>query len=44
MKHTRAISVKAAESKQFDDPAAAIFFQVWLAVFTFIVTGALGEK
>lgn len=44
MKHIRTVSVKTADNKQFDDPAAAIFFQVWLAVFTFIVTGALGEK
>ncbi len=44
MKHMRSISVKPADAKQFDDPAAAIFFQVWLGVMTFIITGALGEK
>lgn len=44
MKHTRSITVQRAETKQFDDPLAVIFFQVWLSVFTFIITGALGEK
>jgi hypothetical protein len=44
MKHLRTICVKPADSKQFDDPAASIFFQVWLSVMTFIITGALGEK
>ncbi len=44
MKHIRLMSVKPADNKQFDDPIASIFFQVWLSVFTFIITGALGEK
>jgi hypothetical protein len=45
MKHVKRISVaKAATSKQFDDPAGAIFFQVWLSVFTTILAGAFGFK
>jgi hypothetical protein len=44
MKHMRTISVKPADSKQIDDPAGIIFFQVWLTVMTFILTGAFGDK
>jgi hypothetical protein len=44
MKHLKRISVAPADSKQFGDPIANIFFQVWLSVVTFIVGGALGEK
>jgi len=44
MKHCKSISLAKADTKQFDDPAGAIFFQVWLAVISFIISGALGEK
>jgi len=44
MNHLKRLSVAPADSKQFGDPLANIFFQVWLSVVTFIVGGALGEK
>ncbi len=44
MKHFHRITVKRAETKQFDDPLASVFFQVWLSVFTFIIGGAFNEK
>jgi len=44
MKHCKTISLAKADTKQFDDPAGAIFFQIWLTVVSFILTGAFGEK
>jgi hypothetical protein len=44
MKHTRTITVARAETKQFDDPLGAAFFQVWLTVFTWIITMGVSEK
>lgn len=44
MKHLKHISVAKADSKQFGDPVANIFFQVWLSVVTFILGGAFGKN
>lgn len=39
MKHVKTITVAKAS-----DAAGAIFFQIWLSVFTAILTGAFGSK
>ena len=42
MKHVKSIStVKTAKAI---DPAGAIFLQIWWAVFSWILTGAIGSK
>lgn len=42
MKHTRQITVARAETKQ--DIAGSLFFQIWLTVFTWIITAGTAEK
>lgn len=42
MKHTKTIS--AVKTAKAIDPAGAIFLQIWWAVFSWILTGALGSK
>jgi cytochrome b len=45
MKHIKSVSMgKAAVSEKGFDPAGAAFFQIWLAVFTWIITGAFSSK
>lgn len=39
MRHIKTITTAKAS-----DAAGAIFFQIWLSVFTWILTGALGSK
>jgi len=39
MKHLRPLTVAKAS-----DPFAAIFFQIWLTVFSSILAGAFGTK
>ena len=44
MKHVKTLTVHRADTKQFDDPFAAVFFQIWLSVFAAIISGAFNEK
>ncbi len=39
MRHVKTITVSKAS-----DGAGAIFFQIWLSVFTWIISGAFGSK
>lgn len=39
MKHIKTVTVAPAS-----DAAGQIFFQIWLSVFTWILTGAFGSK
>lgn len=39
MRHIQAITVPKAS-----DAAGAIFFQIWLSVITWMLTGAFGSK
>lgn len=39
MKHVKSITVAKAS-----DPFGSIFFQIWWAVFSWIITGAIGSK
>lgn len=41
-KHIRPISIAQAEPKQ--DGFGAVFFQIWLSVFTWILAGAFGKN
>ena len=43
MRHIQRITIAKAEEKQ-GDVAGQIFFQLWLTVFTFILSGAFGTK
>ncbi len=38
MKHVKPVTVAKAS-----DPFGAIFFQIWLSVFTWLITGAFSE-
>lgn len=38
MRHVKTISVAKAS-----DPVGAVFFQIWLGVFTWIISGAFSE-
>ena len=43
MKHLRHVTVAKAEAKQ-DDVAGAVFLQLWLTTFMFMLTAAFSEK
>lgn len=43
MKHVHVITTTVPVAKA-SDAAGQIFFQIWLSVFTWILTGALGSK
>jgi hypothetical protein len=45
MIHIRKVTVTKAQVEGKDmDPAGAIFLQVWLGVFTWILAGAFGKQ
>ena len=43
MKHVRIVSLGKADVKQ-SDAFADLFFQIWLTVLSFIITGAFSQK
>lgn len=43
MRHVTRVTVARADAKQLDG-GGAVFFQIWLSVFTTILAGAFGLK
>lgn len=45
MPHIKTVTVRSAVTGDKGlDPAGAVFFQIWLAVFTWIISGAFSSK